>query len=1036
MEEMSPLEAEVRARVLEAIARDLEAGALPLSAEVRRAFPGHEALVTAVLAEVRFARWREAHERGDAEEFAAVLAAHPDEADALAALHDAWLRPGDQDGPGDTVEVGAGGAGTTSWDAFLDQLRSRGPAFERYVFEGEVARGGMGAIHRVFDQDARRRLALKVMLGERSATPADSDASLGRFLEEAQVASQLDHPGIVPVHEIGIDAADRVYFTMKLVKGEDLRSVFDRVADPSDEEWTTTRALNVMLRVCEAMAYAHEKGVIHRDLKPGNVMVGKFGEAYVMDWGLAKVLGREDAHDLRLRLDVSDSLRTARGDAAEQTPDSPILTMDGAVVGTPAYMPPEQACGRIEELGPPADVYAVGAMLYHLLAHGMPYTKPGDRISARTILALVTQGPPPSLAGLAPDASSELVAIVEKAMAREIADRYPDMTALARDLRAYLENRVVAAYETGAWAELKKWVQRNKALALTAAAAMFVVAALGTWSNVTIRDQRNVAEANEQEATKQRDRADENADEAKQRAEEAEEARLQAEAERDRVLRLSDKRRLDVLVADADALWPAHPENVEGLKGWLLRASDLLGNLPLHEATLAEVRATGTPQADPGDAELATLREHVARHAAGEEVEGEEDAFGDEDALAGHVATLEKAIGALDAATARRRGYEFGDGEEARWWHDAVKDLVVGLHALKADDVHGPTVAGIGARLAWAETVAEETMTGPEVAAKWGEARAAIREHPRYDGLDLAPQVGLVPLGPDPDSTLWEFGHPQTGDVPVRAPDTGNLAIGEETGLVFVLIPGGTYRIGAEKDDPEPPHFDPQADSDESPVHDVPLSPYLLSKYEMTQGQWARFTGENPSFYRPKSARVQSLRHPVERVSWETCRQTLDRLGLVLPTETQWEAACRAGTETPWSTGREKRSLEGFANLADQAAKRAGAPWTSIADWPELDDGFPIHAPVGSFRANGFGLHDMHGNVWEWCRDGYLVSAYERIAPTEGDGLRAVPGASGRVTRGGGYAASASNARSSNRSRDTPEDRDVILGLRPARFCD
>ena len=248
-------------------------------------------------AESAFASWLERRDRGVEESLDELCAAHPEHADALRALHAEHERQ--QIPP--TVDVETGGGDTNAWEATLAQLRSRGPNWARYVDEGEVARGGMGAIRRVFDQDVRRPLALKVMLGEADA-PAD-DGSLGRFLEEAQVTGQLDHPGIVPVHEVGVDAEDRVYFTMKLVKGEDLRSVFESVADPNDHDWTTTRALNVMLRVCEAMAYAHEKGVIHRDLKPGNVMVGKYGEAYVMDWGLAKVLGREDKHDLRIRPD-------------------------------------------------------------------------------------------------------------------------------------------------------------------------------------------------------------------------------------------------------------------------------------------------------------------------------------------------------------------------------------------------------------------------------------------------------------------------------------------------------------------------------------------------------------------------------------------------------------------------------------------------------------------------------------------------------------------------------------------------------------
>ncbi|MCA8963204.1 MAG: protein kinase, partial [Planctomycetes bacterium] len=175
------------------------------------------------------------------------------------------------------------------------------------------------------------------------------------------------------------------------------------------------------------------------------------------------------------------------------------------------YMPPEQAEGRIEDMGPRADVYAMGAMLYHLLAGHMPYVSPGARKSNRMILTEVTRFPPPPIADEAKDAPAELVAICEKAMARRIADRYADMTALARDLRAFLEQRVVEAYETGAIAELRKWVQRNKALATTAAAALVAVLALSGWAVVERGKARNEAV-----------RADENATLAGKRADDAE----------------------------------------------------------------------------------------------------------------------------------------------------------------------------------------------------------------------------------------------------------------------------------------------------------------------------------------------------------------------------------------------------------------------------------------------------------------------------------------------------------------------------------
>jgi len=185
----------------------------------------------------------------------------------------------------------------------------------------------MGAILKVWDEDLRRSLAMKVILGKGDGaiggeTPPVDRRLLARFLEEAQVTGQLDHPGIVPVHELGLDAEGRVYFTMKLVKGRDLKQIFE-LAFEEREGWNETRALGVILKVCEAMAYAHKKGVIHRDLKPANVMVGGFGEVFVMDWGLARVLGQKDTHDLRLQpVAATSSLATERREERQDAPDS------------------------------------------------------------------------------------------------------------------------------------------------------------------------------------------------------------------------------------------------------------------------------------------------------------------------------------------------------------------------------------------------------------------------------------------------------------------------------------------------------------------------------------------------------------------------------------------------------------------------------------------------------------------------------------------------------------------------------------------
>ncbi len=345
------------------------------------------------------------------------------------------------------------------------------PPPSRYRQLGEIARGGMGAILRVRDEALDRELAMKVVLGEDPTEPG-SPAPVGpltrRFLVEAKITARLDHPGVVPVHELGADEQGRPYFTMKLIRGgQTLAEVFRR-AHGDDPEFTLPRVVQIFVRILEALAFAHQKGIIHRDLKPANVMVGDFGEVYVMDWGLAKVVGEAD-EPLNL---------PGRPEGAATG-----LTEAGQILGTPAYMPIEQA--RNEALDARADVYAVGAMLYEFLGGVHPFGDRGQTVTTGQILVGLVTGPPAALAGLAPRAPPEILSIVNKAMARERTDRYATAAEFARDLRSFVEGRVVRAHEAGAWAEIRKWIGRNRALAGASATALLLLVA-GLVASITL----------------------------------------------------------------------------------------------------------------------------------------------------------------------------------------------------------------------------------------------------------------------------------------------------------------------------------------------------------------------------------------------------------------------------------------------------------------------------------------------------------------------------------------------------------------------
>jgi len=1033
----------------------------------------------------------------------------------------------------------------------LSRLSSHGARGTRYQGRGEVARGGMGVILRVWDEDLRRELAMKVVLGEEgeAGTGTVAPKMLGRFLEEAQVTGQLDHPGIVPVHELGLDERGSVYFTMRLVKGRDLKDIFES-CHKGDPDWPLTRVLWILLKVCDAMAYAHAKGVVHRDLKPANVMVGRFGEVYVMDWGLARVLGRPDVHDLRLKREETHSLvQSDRRADASHSADSLLFTMDGDVVGTPAYMAPEQARGEIEKLGPRSDVYALGAMLYHLLTSEMPYIPAGAKVSQHAVLRMALEGPPRPLQAVRADLPEELSAICEKAMARAPEQRYEDMGALGADLRAYLENRVVSAHRRGAWVELVKWVQRNRALALAWSAAILVsLLGLGATAYVQVRGRRAAETA----------RAEAEASEGRAREAQAEAERQETLARRERsnVLRLSAFQELADLEREAATLWPAVPERVPEFEAWLARAKRLVGGLEPgadgdegHRRMLVELSARGTAltpaqraqrtashplgselvaaeaelaarlavaavrHRDAAAPEFALGPEHLegtpeewsaralalvdpARRTFGREAEGlalataaSEEATGaqrcfaldtlawaqlacglDEEALAssrravaaappgvlpefeGHLERLSQAVafargprGGEELAAARTRLAELErevlgssqpsfEQEDDRWWHGQLVELVRALEAF-ADPATGLMDGlsprhgwGVARRLAFARGLEERTLRAPELA--WEEARTRVRG---AHGFELAPQLGLVPLGPDPESGLEEFGELATGELPTRDTD-GRLVLGPETGVVFVLVPGGEAWIGAQRADPGAPNHDPAAQLDEGPVHALTLAPFLLAKHELTQAQWQRFTGRTPAKYLAgMQVRTQAIseRSPVERVSWLEAERELARLGWRLPTEAQWEYAARGGAEGPWWTGDESISLEGAANLSDRSARAFGAAWTTFSD--ELEDGHFAHAPVGSFAPNPFGLHDVHGNVYELCRDEY--GSFE-LARAPLDGLLLVGNAAARVVRGGSFVSAAGGARLAKRDSAPPELENEAIGLRPARPLD
>jgi len=295
---------------------------------------------------------------------------------------------------------------------------------ERYQFLGEIARGGMGAVLKGRDTDLGRDLAVKVLLDKHR----DNPGLIRRFIEEAQIGGQLQHPGIVPVYELGCFADRRPFFTMKLVKGHTLAALLESRPDPSHDR---ARFLAVYETICQTMAYAHARGVIHRDLKPNNVMVGSFGEVQVMDWGLAKVLRTGSDVDLETSdPDRETIVQTARSGSETQASHA------GSVLGTPAYMSPEQARGEVDAVDERADVFSLGAILCEILTGHPPY-------SGRTAVEVHrkgVQGDPAEALGRLADSGAEveLLDLARRCLAPDAKDRPRDAGAVAGAMTAYL----------------------------------------------------------------------------------------------------------------------------------------------------------------------------------------------------------------------------------------------------------------------------------------------------------------------------------------------------------------------------------------------------------------------------------------------------------------------------------------------------------------------------------------------------------------------------------------------------------------------
>ncbi len=344
----------------------------------------------------------------------------------------------------------------------------------RYSIIGTLGEGGMGQVLVARDNDLRRKVAVKTLRPQLVGEPK----IVGRFLGEAQITAQLDHPNVIPVYGLEVDSRGAISYTMKMIRGKTLKDVIDETTAllqsrrPLDEEHSLAGRLDVFLKVCDAIHYAHSKGVIHRDLKPPNIMVGKYREVYVMDWGIARLMDGSEEAEREERVDVARPVVPV----ADGGPGVDLeLTRVGQAIGTPRFMSPEQAAGRNRELDGRSDQYALGLILFELVSLRRGVEGDDPLSTLKNSLAGNT-APLVHLTG--ERIPRELRAIIARATRLLREQRYPSVAAMAEDVRRYLRGEAVLARPDNPLQKLLRWIGRHREWTLVAILLLLLGSAL------------------------------------------------------------------------------------------------------------------------------------------------------------------------------------------------------------------------------------------------------------------------------------------------------------------------------------------------------------------------------------------------------------------------------------------------------------------------------------------------------------------------------------------------------------------------------
>lgn len=831
-----------------------------------------------------------------------------------------------------------------------DDETSIGP----YRTTRELGRGGQGVVYLATDTRFGRTVALKVLRN----VGALGEEVLARFRREALVASRLNHPHICGVLDAEIEGgvpyiampflegrtlADQINdslanqggdeessFVQLDFSGDEEASAPSTPASTSDSTSIDRKQINEILRLFEAAARA-----LHVAHEAGVVH---------RDLKPANIMVQEDGSPVLLDF----------GLATSDDIDLETLTQSGDMFGTPAYMSPEQLTRGVLRIDRRTDVYSLAVSLFESVTLRKPFTAPTREALFNAVLTDET----PHARRLNPRLPRDLAAVLSKAMEKNRERRYATAEDLAEELRRVRFGEPIKARAASPLRRLVNTTRRHPVLSVATLALFALLGTVATFSTMRARESARALEESR---------------------------------------RFTDLGRLEAAEQAARELIPPSTDTLPAIAQWVERHTDLESRKATYEQQLAELRSEGAPSAaGAGTATTRELRERLETLAL-EKGSGEGD--DEEKRRAPIEAELERTRGALERLSSWT--YTGEDATEKSLLDSGLVRLIARL-----DEFTRPsgTLRRTEERLQQARRIREETVT--RHAEAWRDVSRRLNTDPRFE-LGIQPIEGLIPIGRDPNSGLEEFLHwlSHEGGLPKRD-SKGTLQRTHACGIVLVLVPGGRARLGSTASDPEDPNHDRFAPNRpfEAGIQEHQLAPFLISKFETTQAQWARGGNGDPSFlshqtydeerWRRNGHPLLSGSSPVESISWNEATEAGRAWGLQLPTEAQWEWACRARASEP----RDAEWFHGRENLNHLAPWKPGG----------AEDIYPVHAPVGSMLPNEFGLHDMLGNVMEWCRerrdlyrtgplvgpDGWRVpvDASEPLRAIRGGDFNAIPG--------------------------------------------